>query len=584
MERWNVFGLKRKLGDLDFINYISNYDIVFLSETWIKKDDQTNLEIKGFTSEHIYGKKYSKAKRGRCSGGISVYFKSDLKGHVKIIEKSDQGFLWLKVSKDILSDGEDVYFCNVYFPDAHAKSKRIENETDHFELLENFIIKYRDKGKIFIAGDFNSRCGNLNTDILEFDIFLDAPFDRCFTHSSNRSSSDHVIDSQGRKLIQLCQSTDFYLANGRLEDGDFTYASVRGHSVVDYLLLKNEIYSLLINFEVLPFNEFSDHAPLLITLKGKNMIKEKQKPNLTANEDSIKIHWDVNKTHLLTQTVTESRDILQNLLNNVDTVDIDETTNTLTEFLKSSLQQIMGKKVVHSNRKNYTRTKQPWFDQSCKEEKKSFKIHRNAYMRNKSDVNRQNYVESRTKYNNVKKKALKKYKLEESRRITELAKTKPREFWKSIKSTNKPTHNNESATDINIDDFYEHFSRVFDTNDNAHTNDSDFEANHEDPDLDADISANEISHVIKSCLKNNKSAGLDSLLPEIFKLFNDTLLPVLTKLLNKVFSTGVYPKQWSDGMIVPIFKGKGDKDNANNYRGITLINIMSKIFSHVILN
>ena len=62
------------------------------------------------------------------------------------------------------------------------------------------------------------------------------------------------------------------------------------------------------------------------------MIKEKQKPNLTANEESFKIHWDVNKTNLLTQTVTESGDILQNLLNNVDTVDIDETTNTLTLF------------------------------------------------------------------------------------------------------------------------------------------------------------------------------------------------------------------------------------------------------------
>ena len=36
-------------------------------------------------------------------------------------------------------------------------------------------------------------------------------------------------------------------------------------------------------------------------------------------------------------------------------------------------------------------------------------------------------------------------------------------------------------------------------------------------------------------------------------------------------------------IIVPIFKG-GDAENANNYRGITLINILGKIYSQILLN
>ena len=48
-------------------------------------------------------------------------------------------------------------------------------------------------------------------------------------------------------------------------------------------------------------------------------------------------------------------------------------------------------------------------------------------------------------------------------------------------------------------------------------------------------------------------------------------------------SSECYPKSWSEGVITPIHK-KGELDDVNNYRGITLINIMSKIYSHILHN
>ena len=50
-----------------------------------------------------------------------------------------------------------------------------------------------------------------------------------------------------------------------------------------------------------------------------------------------------------------------------------------------------------------------------------------------------------------------------------------------------------------------------------------------------------------------------------------------------MFLTAEYPRLWGEGIIVPIFKG-GCQDEANNYRGITLINIMGKIHSQILLN
>ena len=52
---------------------------------------------------------------------------------------------------------------------------------------------------------------------------------------------------------------------------------------------------------------------------------------------------------------------------------------------------------------------------------------------------------------------------------------------------------------------------------------------------------------------------------------------------NRLFLNAEYPRLWGEGIIVPIFKG-GCLDEASNYRGITLINIMGKIFSQILLN
>ena len=43
----------------------------------------------------------------------------------------------------------------------------------------------------------------------------------------------------------------------------------------------------------------------------------------------------------------------------------------------------------------------------------------------------------------------------------------------------------------------------------------------------------------------------------------------------KIFSAGVFPQSWSLGYIVPIYK-KGDKNDSNNYRGITLLSNFGK--------
>ena len=64
-------------------------------------------------------------------------------------------------------------------------------------------------------------------------------------------------------------------------------------------------------------------------------------------------------------------------------------------------------------------------------------------------------------------------------------------------------------------------------------------------------------------------------------MYLGTVLPYLHVLFNRVFDTGQFPEQWSESIITPIHK-KGSKFEPNNYRAISLINSLCKIFVNVL--
>ena len=97
--------------------------------------------------------------------------------------------------------------------------------------------------------------------------------------------------------------------------------------------------------------------------------------------------------------------------------------------------------------------------------------------------------------------------------------------------------------------------------------------------LDLPFMDEEIKLGINS-LKNNKAAGSDELVNELYKVCLD-LQPCLTVLFNKILYSGKYPSGWTCWIIIPIFK-KGNPNDIKNYRGITLLSTLSKLFTKVI--
>ena len=99
--------------------------------------------------------------------------------------------------------------------------------------------------------------------------------------------------------------------------------------------------------------------------------------------------------------------------------------------------------------------------------------------------------------------------------------------------------------------------------------------------LNAFISAEEILACIRK-LNNGKACGLDKIINEHIKISSDTFLPIYVKLFNQINDTGIFPRQWSVGSIHPIYKNKGSRDDPANYRPITILSCLGKLFTAVL--
>ena len=89
------------------------------------------------------------------------------------------------------------------------------------------------------------------------------------------------------------------------------------------------------------------------------------------------------------------------------------------------------------------------------------------------------------------------------------------------------------------------------------------------------------SYIVK--LKNKSSYGYDSISNKLIKSASHTLVRPLTLIVNQSLHTGIYPSQLKLSRVKPLFK-HGNKSQFNNYRPISLLPSLSKIFEYVMFD
>ena len=102
-------------------------------------------------------------------------------------------------------------------------------------------------------------------------------------------------------------------------------------------------------------------------------------------------------------------------------------------------------------------------------------------------------------------------------------------------------------------------------------------------DINADApSIEEIKDSLKS-FKNGKCQGTDKIQAEHLKYnISNRFLLYLTLLLTTIWTTFEIPSSWLTSSITCLFKNKGMRSEANNYRGLSIMSTCSKVLTSIV--
>ena len=99
---------------------------------------------------------------------------------------------------------------------------------------------------------------------------------------------------------------------------------------------------------------------------------------------------------------------------------------------------------------------------------------------------------------------------------------------------------------------------------------------------DFPILREEVETAIRS-LKCGKAAGVDNIPAELLKNGGEIVIDVLTTICNQIWKTGKWPTSWTQSLIITLPK-KGNLQQCQNYRTISLISHASKVMLKILLN
>lgn len=535
-----------------------------------------------------------KQKFIRKSGGLGAFMKEKLMTSVEITESRTDYLFWINICNPNSTSTDPIVIGVVYVPPAQSNFYSHENFDIFCNDVNDMCIQY---DNVLLCGDFNAQTGNL-PDYMSQDDFLSQYFDLDGDMTNyidqkerikqkgiqlTRNNLDCKKNNHGHQLINLCKNNNMIILNGRSGSNTSGNMTFRNTSVLDYIISTIDCFELIRNFQVKELDSlFSDgHCLLECELLVKNQLKATPQ---TTGKSGNKINWNESTKSTFNSNLPEDTiaalmyELNSTEMTNFNQATIDSVISKLNKtYIDCSKKTFKKHKFTKSTNTNH----KPWYGYQCKLAKKNYNKARRDFHKNPSISNRTHLKDKSKVYKSTMNKHITNYNKRNEQTLRTMNTKNPKAYWKYLKTVQP---NKKQTVKPQLETLYNHFKTV--SNDPSHNLDESSNLNEQYTDnsnftLNSPITAPEILKCIQ-LLKTNKSSGLDDILNEYIKYSQNKLMPLYLKIFNIILDTGIIPTEWSKGAIIPIYKLKGDPSDPENYRPITLLSCLSKLFTSIL--
>ena len=377
-----------------------------------------------------------------------------------------------------------------------------------------------------------------------------------------------LLTEKRHKLLDIMQ----YVGLQNCISSPTRYGPTR-HSLLDLILVKE---CSVVNSEVIDVDRtISDHNGVLVNIDVKINFKNSYNREI----------WDYKRGDF-----GKLNHSIGNFNWNEFLLDSNNVNQACEKFNQTYIH--MAKNSIPTRVVTIRPNDKPWFNSELRREiRKRDRLRKQAIKKNSTAIY-EKYRKQRNHVNNVKKAIKQAYYIDLYGLIDTYSSNNNQDFWKFARKITKSSqsisipplsdpvsgkiaiNDNEKANLLN--DYFVNISTIDDNDDETppcpiRTQNS----------IDTiNIAESDIVDVIKT-LNTNKASGLDEISHHMLKNTVQTVIKPLITLFNMCLRNCIFPSVWKQARVMPIFK-KGDANLASNYRPISLLSVVGKLFERIV--
>lgn len=548
-------------------------------EELVGEFERAEMAIMGVTETKKKGKGCSTLNNGHCLiyGGVDEADRAKA-GVAVLIHKN-----WIQHVKNWKIISERVIRIDVEMEQNEVRTILVAygpSENDAKDVKEIFWEQIQDEidttaENVIIIGDLNGRVGTRK----EKDEQI-GPY------------GESTKNTNGQRIIDFCIMNDMRVCNTFFQHKAIhQYTRVRDsrneQSIIDLVLVHNKNRNEIRDVRVKRGYEIgSDHFLVEIKIKIKNWKQHgvcKKNDEDSYKQESIKVY----KLQLANVRKEYCEKLNEKIarINWREEYSIEVLWRTFRESIWETGKEICG---VTNGRKIKATA---WWNEDIKMEIGKKKHLWKKYLNNKNNSNYEEYKVQRKRVKEIIKEAKMRQWEEFGERMERDSSGNAKLLYRTLKNLRRGRNEKtKGIRDVNgnllltnariMERWQEHFMEILD----GDTREIEIENEGMElsvvRDYEEEITLEETRNAIQK-LKNGKAAGHDSIKAELIKCLDGEGLLLLLKIINLCWNNGRIPRDWTVATILPIYK-KGDRQVCSNYRGISLLPVVSKLYEIIL--